>query len=122
MNSLEKKVVKIESEIQAIKTSQKSKADSYRFYAYQTPNLYNGSYRTGKVIFHPYIADADYAIVFHPFGGTMGISGYGGSGFNMDIKNKNIAYFEVSDNAGVFNEFSICCISTMAGELQVVFD
>lgn len=64
--SIQERVVKCEEEINSIKTSQTTQADSYKFYSYRTENLFNSYDENNgtliEVIFHPSKADSSQVI------------------------------------------------------------
>jgi len=113
------RLTKCKENITAIKTIQRTQADSYKFYKYRTEDLYNDSTRVVEVIFHP-LKENEQVICDWQFADLRGESSFY---WAVSVDNPLQCTFAVIPNvpAEAWKKHCyITCISNCEGFLQTI--
>lgn len=111
-------VTKLRSEIQGIKTSQATQADSYQFYKYTTGNIWQAN-KTATITFSPLTAETNNVVCqFKSLDYNM-IDNVIGCKFSNPLQAQIIMSSSGSGTGHIRNEVYVTCISNVKGVLTV---
>ena len=123
MSSIENRVIKCREEINSIKTSQKTQADSYTFYKYRTTDLYTSSDVTYKLVFHPLKADTLQVVCTFQYADLRGERA--GTDFRVSFTNPLECSIHLLAQSGDYYQdwerhVYVTCTSNVEGYLQTL--
>lgn len=117
------RITECREDINAIKTSQASQADSYRFYKYRTNDLFVNAHRVVEVIFHPLKADEEQVICNFTLGDCRQTTGYVPVTWGAYVDNPlrcHLEFFSMSNLQEWQKHIYITCVSNVEGYLQTI--
>lgn len=117
------RIVRCREDINALKTTQQTQADSYAFYKYRTDDLYVNATRTVQVIFHPLKADKTQVICNFFVGDLRQTTGYVSSNGGISVSDplKFTYNWSSASNLQDFQKhIYITCVSNVEGWLQTI--